>query len=81
MPAATTGAPAIGEPGFAGFSAGGTLTNLEPADSSVAVGPDNVVQAVNAGIRFTNRQGTPAVPDLGLAAFFKAGGRTVSSPG
>ena len=78
--ASTTGAPSIGEPGFAGFSAGGSLTSLEPADSSLAVGPEHVVQTVNAGIRFTNRQGTQAVPDLGLAAFFNAGGRTVSSP-
>ena len=76
----TTGAPAIGEPGFAGFSADGPLTNLEPADSSVAVGPDNVVQAVNAGIRFSNRQGSLSVADLGLAAFFRAGARQVSSP-
>ncbi len=76
----TTGAPPIGEPGFAGFSAGGALTSLEPADSSVAVGPENVVQVVNAGIRFSNRQGVLSVPDLGLGAFFQAGSRTVSSP-
>jgi hypothetical protein len=78
--AVTTGAPAIEEPGFAGLSAGDPLTNLEPADSSVAVGPDNVVQVVNAGIRFTNRTGTLSVADLGLGTFFAAAGRTVSSP-
>ncbi len=78
--ATTTAAPAIGEPGFAGFASGGPHTNLEPSDSSVAVGPENVVQVVNAGIRFTNRQGVLSVPDLGLAAFFQAGARTVSSP-
>jgi len=78
--ATTTGAPAIGEPGVAGLIAGGPLTSLEPSDSSVAVGPDQVVQVANAAIRFTNRQGVPSAPDLGLATFFHAGGRTVSSP-
>ena len=78
--ASTTGAPPIGEPGFAGLSAGGALTSLEPADSSLAVGPDQVVQVVNAAIRFTNRQGTAALADLGLATFFVVAGRNVSSP-
>jgi hypothetical protein len=78
--ASATSTPAIDEPGFTGLSAGGPLTNLEPADSSVAVGPDNVVQIVNAGIRFTNRVGKLSVADLGLGTFFAAAGRTVSSP-
>jgi len=37
------------------------------------------VQIVNAGIRFTNRQGTQALADLDLGAFFLAAGRNVSS--
>ncbi len=78
--ATTTAAPAIGEPGVAGLVAGGPLTSLQPSNSSVAVGPENVVQVANAAIRFTNRQGAPSAPDLGLATFFHAGGRTVSSP-
>ncbi|HEY7827236.1 MAG TPA: hypothetical protein VIB99_03320, partial [Candidatus Limnocylindrales bacterium] len=58
----------------------GPLTNLEPADSSIAVGPEQVVQVVNAAVRFTDRQGTALITDVGLAAFFAIANRHVSSP-
>ena len=44
------------------------------------MGPDSVVQVANAAIRFSNRQGVLSTADLGLATFFHAVGRTISSP-
>ncbi|MGH2513204.1 MAG: hypothetical protein ACRDGQ_11015 [Candidatus Limnocylindrales bacterium] len=79
VPSTSGGPPPVAGPGWPGLGSGGTLTNLEPADSSIAVGPDSVVQVVNAAVRFTDRAGKPSIADIGLAAFFGVTGRTVSS--
>ena len=43
---------------------------FEPADPWVAVGPDDVVQTVNARLRFTNREGTSTAADVEAYDFF-----------
>ena len=42
-------------------SASGPLTNVEPPDPWVAVGPDHIVQAVNLSMNVTDRQGGAGV--------------------
>ncbi|MFL5680337.1 MAG: hypothetical protein ACJ77B_07030 [Chloroflexota bacterium] len=63
--APTTGTPI---PGFSFVD--GSDTGLVPADPSVAVGPDHVVEFVNTAARFKNRQGGVTTPDMSLFDFF-----------
>lgn len=64
----TTTNPATEEVSAAGTSM--AVSSLEPPDPFVAVGPDHVVQATNAGIRITSRTlGAPLATQT-LSAFF-----------
>ena len=70
-PATTNGdGPAAGT-GFAGLSqSSGPLTNVDPPDPWVAVGPEHIVQAVNLSLRMTDRQGGNPF-DISLPDFFQ----------
>lgn len=84
-PYVLTAAPDNHAPGFAGLAATDqTSPTTEPADSTVAVGPDHVVQLANLVMRITNRAGVlsgsdVAVPDLFLlpAGYFDRQPRVV----
>ena len=72
--ASLTTAPDNHATGFAGLAAGDEPSpTTEPADSTVAVGPDEVVQVANLVVRVTDRAGTPSGPDIPLPSFFSVG--------
>ena len=73
-PAIAAAAPAFGErTPFAGMAdsagSGSPGPVIEPPDPWVAVGPNHVVQAVNARLRFSSRQGT-TLSEVSLVSFF-----------
>lgn len=45
-------------------------TGLEPPDPWVAAGPNDLVQTTNTTVRFRNRDGVQASPDLTISNFF-----------
>jgi hypothetical protein len=68
--ASQTSAPDNHVAGFAGLAAGNQAdTTAEPANSTVAVGPDQVVQMANTEMRITNRNGTAAF-NITVSHFF-----------
>ncbi|MGH2489543.1 MAG: hypothetical protein ACRDFR_08000, partial [Candidatus Limnocylindria bacterium] len=78
--ATITANPAAAQPGFQGLAyTSGPATSFDPPDPWVAVGPDDVVQAVNSSLRFTDRFGGSPV-SISLGSFFGTGGRPVADP-
>ncbi len=69
--ATATGAPDNHAAGFAGLGAADQASPAtEPADSTVAVGPDEIVQIAGLKLRITDRAGTAQVADRTIASFF-----------
>ena len=66
-----TTAPDNHAAGFAGLAASDQASpTTEPANSTVAVGPDEVVQLANLVLRVTDRAGALSGPDLTVPEFF-----------
>ncbi len=73
VPASLTAAPDNHAAGFGGLAETDQAgPGVEPADSSVAVGPDQVVQIANLVMRTTARDGTPAAT-LSVPSLFQLG--------
>ena len=71
-PRAPTGSATAGPistGGFAGLTEAGACGGCEPPDPWVAVGPANIIQAVNTSIRISTRQGG-ALLTVPFASFF-----------
>jgi hypothetical protein len=67
--ASQAGAPFGELTAFAGMTFGTANTTAEPPDPWIAVGPTDVVQAVNTSLRFSTRSGAKNA-EVSLAAFF-----------
>ena len=69
--ATQTSAPDNHASGFAGLGAADQASpTTEPADSSVAVGPDEIVQVAGFKLRITDRSGTPVQADRTIPSLF-----------
>ena len=69
--ASLTAAPDQHVAGFAGLGESDQVApGTEPANSTIAVGPEQVVQMTNSRIRITDRSGNALVSDTAVASFF-----------
>jgi hypothetical protein len=70
-PVTFSGSDPIAGTSFTGLAqVGGSVTDVEPPDPWVAVGPEHIVQAVNLTLRMTDRQGTD-LSDISMFDLFK----------
>ncbi len=71
VPATSSGAPDNHQAGFTGLAESDQpKAGSEPANSTIAVGPEQVVQVANMVMRITDRSGTPQAADIPIPSFF-----------